>query len=154
VLQGAARRDDTLALVLRRTPVETDVEEGRWTLDPVPRQASVTRRAATAWLADRGQPTDDVALVLGELLANGVEHARTAVELRLALTEQELVVEVRDDGPGLTAVPAQRASEDAEHGRGLHIVRALSTSLDVRRTGTGAVVRAVLPVVRCVAAAA
>ena len=141
--------------MLRRTPVETDVEEGRWTLDPVPRQASVTRRAATAWLAERGQPTEDVAIVLGELLANAVEHARTSVRAPArADASEQLVVEVRDDGPGLTAVPAQRASEDAEHGRGLHIVRALSTSLDVRRTGTGSVVRAVLPVVRCLAAAA
>ena len=154
VLEGAARRDDTLALVLRRTPVESEPQEGRWTLDPVPQQAGASRRAATAWLADRGQPTDDVALVLGELLANAVAYARGAVQLRLVLTEQQLLVEVCDDGPGLAAVPNQRASEDAERGRGLQIVRALSRSLEVRGTGTGTVVRAVLPVERRLLAAA
>jgi serine phosphatase RsbU (regulator of sigma subunit)/PAS domain-containing protein/anti-sigma regulatory factor (Ser/Thr protein kinase) len=153
VLQGAARRDDTLALVLRRTPVDSGTHQARWTLDPVPEQAASTRRAATTWLADRGVPTDDASLVLGELLANAVEHARTTVELTVGLTAEGVVVDVRDDGPGVTAVPAQRAPDDAEEGRGLHIVRALSKDVTVRGTSAGSVVRAVLDASRRLAAA-
>ena len=152
VLQGAGRRDDTLALVLRRTPVQHGQSAARWTLDPVAREASTTRQAATSWLGERGVPTDEAALVLGELLANAVEHARGAVEVVVVLSGSRLVVEVRDDGPGISAVPAQRAPEDAESGRGLHIVRALSREVDVRSTATGAVVRAVLDVARTLTA--
>jgi PAS domain S-box-containing protein len=153
VLQGAARRDDTLALVLRRTPAERRGQSARWVLGAHPRQAASTRRAATAWLADRGVPTDDVALVLGELLANGVEHARTTVELTVVLDRGSVSVEVRDDGRGIRAVPAQRAPDDAESGRGLHIVRALSRDVQVRSTGAGSVVRVVLDVRRQLSAA-
>ncbi len=153
VLQGAARRDDTLALVLRRTPVDVDGEDARWTLDPVPEQAASTRRAATAWLAERGVPTDDAALVLAELLANAIEHARTSVHVALVLAPDRLLVEVRDDGPGIVAVPVQRARDDAEEGRGLHIVRALSHEVSVRGTGAGSVVHAVLDVDRPMVAA-
>ena len=153
VLVGAARRDDTLALVVRRSPVQVDGEQARWTLDPLPQQAAVTRRAATSWLGERGVPADDAALVLGELLANAVEHARTSVELRLSLAPTGLVVEVRDDGRGIAGVPDQRAPDDADHGRGLHIVRALCRAVEVRGTGGGSVVRAVLEVERHLAAA-
>ena len=146
VLSGAARRDDTLALVLRRAPVDRGTSQARWTLHPHPREAAATRRAATAWLAERGVPTDDAGLVLGELLANAVEHARTSVELTVALTPDGIDVEVRDDGTGIGVVPAQRAADDAEEGRGLQIVRALSRHVDVRSTHVGAVVRVVLEV--------
>jgi PAS domain S-box-containing protein len=152
-LQGAARRDDTLALVLRRSPADSRTEQACWTLDPVALDAATTRRTASAWLAERGVPTDEAALVLGELLANAVEHARSSVEALLVLTADRLVIEVRDDGPGLRAVPAQRAADDAEGGRGFTIVRALSRDLDVRSTASGSVVRAVLEVGRRLAAA-
>ena len=115
-MEGAARRDDTLALVLRRTPVDAEQQERRWTLDPVPQQAGATRRAATSWLADRGQPTDDVALVLGELLANAVTHACRAVQLRLVLTEHRLLVEVRDDGPGFAVDAPVDAPTETPYG--------------------------------------
>jgi PAS domain S-box-containing protein len=153
VLQGAARRDDTLALVLQRTPVDSGTQEARWTLDPVPREAASTRRAATSWLTERGVRTDEAALVLGELLANTVEHARGTVQLVVVLLAERLVVEVRDDGPGIPAVPAQRVPDDDEAGRGLQIVRALSRDVDVKSTSAGSVVRAVLDVRRQLAAA-
>ena len=145
VLAGAERRDDTLALVLRRSPVHSGGESRSWRVDPAPREAALTRRDATAWLRARGVEVDVVdviALALGELLANAVEHARTSIDVEITHGADGVLVEVRDDGPGFDLTPRQRAADDAEGGRGLAIVRELAADLHLHSTPAGTVARA------------
>jgi|GEM_PF-1726391 len=67
---------------------------------------------------------DDVALVVGELLANAIVHGEPVVRLSLWADADEFQVQVTDRGPGqprhLTLDP------ESLHGRGLTIVRALA----------------------------
>ncbi|MCW2608381.1 MAG: domain S-box-containing protein [Frankiales bacterium] len=145
-LRGADRRDDTLALVLRRDP-GPEAAEARWQLEPASDQVGATRRDVTGWLTERGLPHDDVALVVGELLANAVVGARTTVLVTARLEQRpegvHVHLEVCDDGPGFEAVPPQpRAVE--ERGRGLLIVRALARDVLVHSTSAGTSVSAVV----------
>ena len=57
-------------------------------------------------------------LVVSELTANAVEHARSGFEVRLELRDADVLrIEVVDQGPG-SPDPA-RADELSERGRGL-----------------------------------
>jgi serine phosphatase RsbU (regulator of sigma subunit)/anti-sigma regulatory factor (Ser/Thr protein kinase) len=151
-LEGAERRDDSLALVLRRVPVAVSETRASWRADPDVAQVSVLRRALAGWLADRGHPGDDAALVVSELLTNAVRVARTRVTLSASLTGSTLVLEVGDDGPGSVEL-AERAESAranmpgaaAESGRGLSLVRMLADDVNVLSTSEGSVVRCTLP---------
>jgi signal transduction histidine kinase len=89
-------------------------------------------------LADEGE----LRRAVDNLVANAVRHADSAVELELAVVDEEVVVTVRDDGPGIAAADRERVFErftrldDARArdfggtGLGLPIVREL-----VRRAG-------------------
>jgi len=83
---------------------------------------------------------DDVALAASELIANAVLHARSSFRLELVCNEQ-LVVSVRDNTPGaLPPAPSADvllAGSDAEGGRGLALVAALSSAWGVRQTPPG-----------------
>ncbi|MFF5110037.1 ATP-binding protein [Streptosporangium sp. NPDC000509] len=67
---------------------------------------------------------EDVALVVGELLANAIVHGEPVVRLSLWADADEFQIQVTDRGPGqprhLTLDP------ESLHGRGLAIVRALA----------------------------
>ena len=79
---------------------------------------------------------DDVSLVVSELATNAVIHAATPFTVGLARRDQELVLQVRDHL--LSALPAPwTAHAHDPHGRGLQIVRALSTSWGVSRRPDG-----------------
>ena len=69
---------------------------------------------------------DDVLLVVTELVNNAVTHAHTACELRLSISSAAVRVEVADQGPG-TPDPLP-PSETRNHGRGLHLVDALTVA--------------------------
>jgi DNA-binding NarL/FixJ family response regulator len=70
--------------------------------------------------------TDDVLLVVTELVNNAVTHAHSSCELRLSISPVAVRVEVADDGPG-TPDPLP-PSETRNHGRGLHLVDALTVA--------------------------
>lgn len=76
--------------------------------------------------------TDDTLLVVNELLANAVEHARTPLILTVSCTGTALRVEVRDESvaePRLQPVDLRAA-----RGRGLQFVRRCShASLELDR---------------------
>lgn len=77
-------------------------------------------------------------LVLTELAANAVLHARTPYEVRLSFTAPRLVVEVLDASPRL---PRRRQYEtDAGTGRGLTLVTALCDDWGAKATPEGKVV--------------
>ena len=149
-LAGADRRDDTLALVVRRTvaPVSADVAPvtGRWQLKPDRQAAQHVRREAVRWLGDRGTPAGDAALVIAELLANAVHAARGTVVLEVSVAEGRVHIAVSDDGPGLGELPVETLPPlDAEGSRGLFLVRKLSSGLQLDADAVGTTVRCWLP---------
>ncbi|MDP3712869.1 MAG: SpoIIE family protein phosphatase [Mycobacteriales bacterium] len=142
-LREGDRRDDTLALVLRRTVAAVVAPTARWDVGAGPEGAAAARRQLTAWLRARAVDADDAALAAGELLANAVRAARSRVELSVSLEGNRLVLQVDDDGPGLDGLPS-RAVASSESGRGLHIVQAVSEDLQISGDATGTRVIAVL----------
>ena len=143
-LDGADRRDDTLALVVRRIPRDGN-QSAQWDLETGLDQAGRGRRALTGWLGEQGRPCDDAALVAGELLANAMVRASSAVVLAARLTGGQLHLEVRDDGAGFEGAAADPRPED-ERGRGLAIVGALAQDVRVSSSPTGSSVSVVLDV--------
>jgi DNA-binding NarL/FixJ family response regulator len=69
---------------------------------------------------------DDALLVASELAANAVTHADSPCRIRLSLNTVALRIDVIDTGAG-TPEP-QPASFTEEHGRGLHLVAALTNA--------------------------
>jgi anti-sigma regulatory factor (Ser/Thr protein kinase) len=87
---------------------------------------------------------EDAAMVVTELVANAVDHARTPSTLTLELDGGGLRIAVRDARPGrsLRALPVDPT---APRGRGLQMIEALATSWGVRQDLGGKTVWAVLP---------
>lgn len=85
---------------------------------------------------------DTACLVLSELVTNAVRastemdsHARTIVAVRFSWADTSLIIEVWDRNPQAPALQAQFL--DAEDGRGLHIVEALSVAAAYYPSPTG-----------------
>lgn len=147
-LQGAARRDDTLALVLRRLPVPAPVRSRTWTLDPVPTAVSRTRREVGRWLVSLGAGNDDALIVVSELLANAVRASRERVTLTIDVTDDDIDIRVEDDGPGVVGLEGygtELPPDEQDSGRGLFIVRAVARDVSAMSTAEGSLVRAVVP---------
>ncbi len=147
-LDGAERRDDTLALVLRRLPVPVAATTRMWTIPPEAAAVPATRRSLGHWLVDLGAPSDDALLAVSELLANAVRVARTDVTLRVEVLTDAIVVEVADDGPGLADLDDRGHDLPAtttDNGRGLFLVRAVAADVSALSTSEGSVVRCVVP---------
>jgi len=100
--------------------------------------------AARGWLRTTAEVWDlpaglaeDAVLVLFELVTNAVVHVGTGeIVVRLAYQEGTLRITVRDEGP-MVGLQATRPRPDAEHGRGLVLVNALSRRWGVSRVGVG-----------------
>jgi len=82
------------------------------------------RQTMTAW--GLKALLDDALLVASELAANAVTHANSSCRIRLSLTETAFRIDVIDSGAG-TPEP-QPSSDTSEHGRGLHLIGALTTA--------------------------
>ncbi|MFF1693682.1 ATP-binding protein [Streptomyces sp. NPDC055239] len=75
----------------------------------------------------------DLSVALSEACANAVEHggatvsegAAGAYRVTAYLDGEKCRIEVADSGPGFVPV-AQRASDTAEHGRGLYLIQELA----------------------------
>ncbi len=154
-LSGAMRRDDSLALVLRRR-----VAPGAGAVPPLgtfeyrfsPSLATIplARHLLGDWLehlAIDESERDDLLLVASELCSNAVRHASGApgaLAMRAWADGDALVLEVEDDGAGMElSVRLEDPDLDAETGRGIYVVRALTDDLTVRRVDERTVVRAV-----------
>lgn len=117
-----------------------------------PEDARDARRQARLACTGNGVPDDrcdDIVLVLSELLGNAVRHGRPPVTYAVAPDGPDMLVTVEDGDPALPAVPAgtgpersstSRAATDAESGRGLQIVAALSRLWGWRATSAGKLV--------------
>jgi serine phosphatase RsbU (regulator of sigma subunit)/anti-sigma regulatory factor (Ser/Thr protein kinase) len=160
-LSGAMRRDDSLALVLRRrVPPGSDATPPlgafEYRFSPSLATIPLARHLFADWLEHLGldeSEQGDLLLVASELCSNAVRHASGrpgALAVRAWADGDALVMEVEDDGPGMElSARLEDPDLDAEHGRGLYVVRALTDDLSVRRlnerTFVRAVRRAVLP---------
>ena len=154
-LSGAMRRDDSLALVLRRrVPPGTDSSPPlgpfEYTFSPSLATVPLARHLFGDWLehlALDDVERADLLLVASELCSNAVRHASgapRALALRAWADHDAVVLEVEDDGAGMElSTRAEDPDLEAETGRGLYVVRALSDDLSVRRDGDRTVVRAV-----------
>jgi signal transduction histidine kinase len=92
----------------------------------------------------------DVELIVGELLANTVQHAPGMVEIRIEWTGEYPVLHVRDTGPGMDHVDGKLPEEAfSESGRGIFLVRQLARDISVKSgPGQGTELRVVLPIRR------
>lgn len=151
-LSGAERRDDSLALVLRRMPIVTPPSTARWRIDPERAAVPGVRHDLVAWAVSHGLAgIPDLALVATELLANAVRAARSSVTMSVSLGADSITVEVGDDGEGDPRLPDLGRSlptGTSMHGRGLAIVRAIATDMSAMSTAEGSVVKCVLPAAR------
>jgi len=104
----------------------------------------VARRFAARAL--RGTPhagllSDDVALLVSELVTNAVLHTDASLTLTVETSRYLVRIEIRDSGPDLFALPP---TEDAERGRGLPIVDRLAHAWGVDQIIDGKLVWAEL----------
>lgn len=103
------------------------------------------RRVLETWDVDE-RVTEDVALVITELVTNAVIHARpAAVEVTVSKTADSIHAQVSDDGTG--SVRPTRPEVDSVTGRGLHILDQLCTrwQVDTEDDGVGKTVRVHMP---------
>ncbi len=156
-LSGAERRDDSVALVLRRrTPPpptrSRTLGPFEYRFSPSPATIPLARHLFADWVEhlalDDGERSD-LLLVVSELCSNAVRHASGApggLVLRAWAEGDAVVVEVEDDGDGFELhdhYDDETPDPEAERGRGLYVVEALTDEMSVRRNGGTTVVRAV-----------
>jgi CheY-like chemotaxis protein/anti-sigma regulatory factor (Ser/Thr protein kinase) len=91
------------------------------------------QETCTAW--GIREPLDDALLVVSELAANALTHAKSSYRIRLTASPHALRIEVDDHGGG-TPDP-QPLTETEEHGRGLHLVGALAASWGMESAESG-----------------
>ncbi|MCW2743856.1 MAG: putative sensor protein, partial [Mycobacterium sp.] len=132
-------QDDDVAVLVARVP------DGPRELASTSREIAAERSAVSdarefvsATLASwsvAADTTDDVVLMVSELVTNAVIYGRPPIELRLRRTTEQLVVEVYDAG---TFLPRRlRPTLQDEHGRGLQLVSLLADRWGTRPTATG-----------------
>jgi CheY-like chemotaxis protein len=101
--------------------------------------ASVSRARAfveltlTEW--NSGVDTDDALIVASELVTNAIIHGHSACDLQLSITRNAVRIEAHDGGGGTPDPMAP--STNGTHGRGLHIVAALTNAWGIEDIPTG-----------------
>jgi CheY-like chemotaxis protein len=106
--------------------------------------ASAARRFVTEKVNEWGLEDllDDALLVASELAANAVTHADSPCRIRLCLNATTLRIDVVDTGAGTPEPQPQSWTE--EHGRGLHLVDALTSAWGLELVTEGKLVWAEL----------
>ena len=100
------------------------------------------RETFAGWGISRA--VDDALIVVSELVTNAITHADSPCQVRLSIDDTSVRVEVLDDGVG-TPDP-QPPSPTSEHGRGLHLISALTAAWGIEQIpDDGKIVWAELP---------
>ena len=100
------------------------------------------RTLLTAW-GVTAEIVDDALLVVEELVANVLDHARTRFELIVRLTGSVLHLAVHDGSPGTPQV--RPFDPHADRGRGLQLVSTLAARWGCDQDAAGKTVWAELP---------
>lgn len=129
-VDGYAMKDTQLEYLVQLLEKLGTAHTGQSTirLDGTLASARAARVFAASAMTEWGvsDVADDVLLVVTELVNNAVTHAHTPCELRLSISPFSVRVEVVDEGPG-TPDPLP-PSETRNHGRGLHLIDALTVA--------------------------
>jgi anti-sigma regulatory factor (Ser/Thr protein kinase) len=149
------------ALVQKRrsTAAATDLETAiphttTWRFDSGDaHSARDSRIALTHFIRRHAEPGADLfatELILGELLANTVEHAPGFVEVLIEWPDEQPTIRVRDAGPGFK-LPRPSLPDDPydESGRGLFLIQSLAPDVRIGPApGFGTEISLTLPVSR------
>jgi serine phosphatase RsbU (regulator of sigma subunit) len=138
------QRDDIAVLVARLRHLAADHHVSwrlRSDLRSVRRARTLVGPALRTWGLDELVPTAQ--LLVSELVTNAVRYATGKIGLQL-VCEGSLFCEVHDDSAALPRLRRISDSDD-ERGRGLRVVSQLASRWGTRRTATGKVVWAELP---------
>jgi anti-sigma regulatory factor (Ser/Thr protein kinase) len=99
------------------------------TLRGVPESVAVARCRVRELLGEGHPASDDVVLLVSEVVTNSVVHSGSSGGGKVAMTvvvgSEVVLVEVRDVGSG-TSVPHVRNDPEAESGRGMFLVDLLA----------------------------
>lgn len=155
VLRGSAATDDAAVMVVRFgafvEPPASPPAERTWRFHSSDAYSAHRSRGEVVAYLRQFYPDESecfaAELIAGELLANTVEHAPGLVEIRIAWSEGNAVMIVRDSGPGIEKhthdLPADPMSEE---GRGLFLIEQLARSVTITALpGFGTEVRVALP---------
>jgi anti-sigma regulatory factor (Ser/Thr protein kinase) len=153
--------DDAVLMIVQLTPplaAELPVEEGelrkKWAFHSSDAySAHVARHELMSFMRRFDAPEDGLfpaELVLGEILANTVEHAPGIVTIDIDWTATCPVLTIADTGPGLLRFDARLPEDNLdESGRGLFLISTLAKDLRIEPgPGTGTRLTVVLPVAR------
>ncbi|QKW10091.1 ATP-binding protein [Streptomyces sp. NA04227] len=92
-----------------------------------------------------GEELENAELVVGELAGNSARHGRCELTLQLTLEPDGLHIIVTDFGIAPPQPPDGADHDCDEHGRGMHIVEALSQWVRSAHKGSSYRVHALLP---------
>ncbi|MGG2458466.1 SpoIIE family protein phosphatase [Streptomyces sp. RGM 3693] len=136
---GPGDRDDDIALLAARFDGIAPSDVAYWYLDPKAQTAGQARRLARRALARWGleELSDQLELLVSEVVTNAVRYAERPVTLRLLRTDV-LRCEVGDDVPQLPRLRQARPSD--EGGRGLYLVNRMARRWGATRLSMGKVV--------------
>lgn len=131
--------DDDVAILIARARATVDAASMSMHRDTGRASIADARHFVTESLGRWHVPrsvVQDVELITSELVTNAMVHGGAPVDVRLQLTGSRVVLEVQDDAT--SDLPRTRnPHEEDEHGRGLHIVDALSDEWGTRTTPRG-----------------
>ncbi|MBV8116907.1 MAG: SpoIIE family protein phosphatase, partial [Candidatus Eremiobacteraeota bacterium] len=152
VMDSEAPVDDTVLLVAQFS----SVLRKSWRYDSrSSHDAHALRREIVRFIRLFAPTEDEVfrcELIVGEALANTVEHAPGTVSVDIDWTDTHPVIAVRDAGPGLGQFTAKLPDAMNENGRGLFLISSLALDVDVAaHPGGGTNVRIMLPITRSTA---
>lgn len=117
-----------------------------------PRYVPTIRRAIRSIATNLAFPDEtasDIELSVGEALVNAIEHGspeqnRNTVVVTCRISQDNLTIDVRDEGPGFDAVAYQSSPELLdERGRGLTLIYNLMDNVRLCSTSRGARIRMV-----------
>jgi anti-sigma regulatory factor (Ser/Thr protein kinase) len=111
----------------RSTAPRRRFEFGHSLESPCAARAAVVEAAGELQI---GGLSEDLQLVVSELVTNAIRYAQPPVQLEIEAGEDSVTVAVLDGSPGRPTAKEQRA--DAEGGRGLHLVDLVAAETGVR----------------------
>jgi CheY-like chemotaxis protein len=138
-VEGYVVKDADISYLVQLLLDVASIDAKRAALSGLDSPASVSRarefvaRTLAEW--DAGVDAGDALIVASELVTNAIIHGRTACELQLSITGSAVRIEARDGGGGTPDPMAP--TKTGTHGRGLHIIAALTSAWGIEHVPSG-----------------